>query len=73
MAKKSESFETMIKKLEDIVALMDTGQLNLEDSIKNYEEGVKLCNKLFKTLNEFEGKIKILSEGKEEDFINNEE
>lgn len=73
MAKKSESFETMMKKLEDIVDVMDRGQLNLEESIKNYEEGIKLCNKLFKTLNEFEGKIKILSENKEEEFISKEE
>ncbi|SKA76773.1 Exodeoxyribonuclease VII small subunit [Clostridium sp. USBA 49] len=73
MAKKNESFEIMIKKLEDIVEVMNKGQLNLEDSIKNYEEGIKLCNKLFKTLNEYEGKIKILSEGKEKDFVDSEE
>lgn len=46
--KKNESFEIMIKKLEDIVEVMNKGQLNLEDSIKNYEEGIKLCNKLLK-------------------------
>lgn len=73
MAKKTENFESMMNKLEEIAALMDSEQLSLEQSMKYYEEGVKLCNKLYKALNEAEGKIKILTENKEENFILNEE
>lgn len=47
---------------------MDKEELSLEASMKNYEEGIALCNKLYKILNEAEGKIKILTENIERDF-----
>ncbi len=73
MAKKSESFEEMMIKLEEIAGIMDSEQLTLEQSMKYYEDGIKLCNKLYKTLNEAEGKVKILSNEKEEKFLLDEE
>jgi exodeoxyribonuclease VII small subunit len=73
MAKKSENFENMMNKLEEIASVMDNEQLTLEQSMKYYEEGIKLCNKLYKSLNEAEGKIKVLMEGKEENFLLEEE
>jgi exodeoxyribonuclease VII small subunit len=68
MVKKGESYEEQFEKLEKIVERMDTGQLSLMDSMKDYEEGIKLCNKLYKTLNEAEGKIKVISNNEEVDF-----
>lgn len=68
MVKKSENYEDMMTKLEQIVALMENGELSLEASMKNYEEGIKICNKLYKILNEAEGKIKVLSEQGERNF-----
>jgi exodeoxyribonuclease VII small subunit len=73
MAKKSESFEDMMKRLEEIAEVMDNSQLTLEQSMKHYEEGIKLCNKLYKSLNDAEGKVKVLLEGKEENFLLKEE
>lgn len=73
MAKKSENFEVMLKRLEEITESMDNEQLTLEQSMKSYEEGIKLCNKLYKILNDAEGKVKILLEDKEEEFLVNEE
>ncbi len=73
MAKKTDSFENMMNKLEEIASTMDSEQLTLEQSMKYYEEGIKLCNKLYKALNEAEGKMKVLTEGKEEDFLPEEE
>lgn len=68
VAKKTESYESMITKLEEIVDIMDSKELSLDDSMKKYEEGIKLCNKLYKTLNEAEGKIKVLTEDGQKDF-----
>ncbi|GAA0079788.1 exodeoxyribonuclease VII small subunit [Clostridium sporogenes] len=68
MGRKKESFENMIEKLETIVDNMDNGEITLEDSMKSYEEGIKLCNKLYKVLKDTEGKIKILEDNKEENF-----
>jgi exodeoxyribonuclease VII small subunit len=73
MPKKKESFEEMMKRLDEISNVMDNEQLSLDQSMKYYEEGIKLCNKLYKDLNEAEGKVKILMEGKEEPFSLNEE
>lgn len=68
MAKKNETYENMITKLEEIANVMDNEQLTLEESMKYYEEGIKLCNKLYKTLNDAEAKIKILVSNNEEEF-----
>ncbi|CAB1242998.1 exodeoxyribonuclease VII small subunit [Clostridium sp. MT-14] len=68
MPRKKESYESIMLELENIVNSMDTGGLSLEQSLKNYEDGIKLCNKLYKMLNEAEGKIKILTEEGEKDF-----
>lgn len=73
MAKKKESYETMYARLEEIVTLMDGNEISLEESMKYYEEGIKLSNKLYKVLNEAEGKIKILTEQGEKDFFEDEE
>lgn len=68
MPRKAESYENMMKDLETIVAKMEKGEFSLEESMSQYEKGVALSNKLFKILNEAEGKIKILNDNKEEDF-----
>ncbi|WP_142414877.1 exodeoxyribonuclease VII small subunit [Hathewaya massiliensis] len=69
MATKKQSYETMLKNLENIVLKMENEDLNLEDRIKSYEEGIKLSQNLFKTLNEMEGKVSILKDGVEENFL----
>ena len=47
MAKK-ESYEEMLSKLQTILNNLENDELNLEDSMKSYEEGVKLVNKIYK-------------------------
>ena len=64
MAKK-ESYEELLIKLQDILTKLEQDDLNLDDSMKSYEEGVKLVNKLYKTLNTLEGKITIINEKNE--------
>lgn len=69
MAKKKESYENMMGRLEEIVELMDGNEITLEQTMVIYEEGVKICNSLYKILNDTEGKIKILTAEGEKDFI----
>lgn len=68
MAKKFDTYESQLEALEKIVAKMDEGESSLAESMKDYEEGIKLCNNLYKILNEAEGKIKIISGEDENDF-----
>ncbi|ABR33876.1 MULTISPECIES: exodeoxyribonuclease VII small subunit [Clostridium] len=67
MAKK-ESYEEMLTKLQDILSNLETDDLNLEESMKSYEEGVKLVNKIYKILDSYEAKISIIKDDKELEF-----
>ena len=73
MAKKKESYESMMGRLEEIVDMMDGNEITLEQTMINYEEGIKICNSLYKILNDTEGKIKILTAEGEKDFITQED
>ena len=44
------TFEENLKKLEGIVAQMESGKLSLDDSIKAFEEGCKLGEECLKDL-----------------------
>ena len=67
MAKK-ESYEEMMNKLQVILENLERYTYNLEDAMKSYEEGVKLVNKIYKTLDSYEGKISVIKEEKEMEF-----
>ncbi|MGK0466271.1 exodeoxyribonuclease VII small subunit [Clostridium sp.] len=73
MAKKKESYETMMERLEVIVDLMEVNEITLEETMSSYEEGIKICNNLYKILNDTEGKIKILTAQGESDFMAKED
>ncbi len=53
-------FEKKLGRLEDIVEKMETGELTLEDSLKLFEEGVKLSRDCNVQLSEAEQKVKLL-------------
>ncbi len=53
-------FETSLKRLEAIVTDMENGQLNLDDTMKRFEEGTKLANFCTAKLGETEKRIEIL-------------
>ncbi len=53
-------FEKRLNRLEEIVARMETGDLSLDDSLKLFEEGVKLSRDCNAELNEAEQKVRML-------------
>lgn len=53
-------FEKKLGRLEEIVQKMEKGDLALEDSLKLFEEGVKLSRECHQRLNEAESKVKLL-------------
>lgn len=69
MAKKKETYESKLVKLEEILTEMENSDVTLDEAIKKYEEGMKLYSELYKSIEEAEGKIKILTEDGEKDFI----
>ena len=55
-----DNFEKQLDELEQIISRMEQGDLSLEKSIKEFEQGIKLANDCQKTLTEAELKVKIL-------------
>lgn len=60
--KKQASFEEALKRLEGIVQQMESGDLTLEDSLRLFEEGVRLTRVCSQRLDEAEKKIEILTQ-----------
>lgn len=54
-------FETKLNRLETIVEKMEGGELPLEESLKAFEEGVKLARECQVQLNAAEQKVKVLT------------
>ncbi|RPH51817.1 MAG: exodeoxyribonuclease VII small subunit [Desulfobacteraceae bacterium] len=54
------TFEIAMKQLEQIVQELESGNLSLEDSIKKFEEGIKLSKFCSAKLDETEKKITLL-------------
>lgn len=73
MKEKEISFEENLKNLETIVQELENGNLNLEDSVKKFEEGIKISKNCNELLENAEKKINILvsknGQYEEESFI----
>ena len=59
------TFEENIKKLDEIVKLLERGDLPLDDMIKLFEQGTAISKSCKKTLDEAEQKVNILLAGSE--------
>lgn len=60
--KKNKSFEDEMKRLEEIVSIISSQSVGLEESIKLFEEGEALSKSISEKLKEYEGKIMCLNE-----------
>lgn len=59
-------FETSLKELEKIVRELESGEVNLDESLKRFEQGIELYKNCRQTLEAAEKKIKILSDSLKE-------
>ncbi|OLE51659.1 MAG: exodeoxyribonuclease VII small subunit [Acidobacteria bacterium 13_1_20CM_3_53_8] len=57
---RADSFESQLSALEKIVRELERGDLPLEDSLKLFEEGVRLSRECQERLNQAERKIETL-------------
>jgi exodeoxyribonuclease VII small subunit len=55
-----QDFEAALTRLEEIVQLLEGGELSLEEAMRLFEEGVKLSGFCEKRLDEAERKVEIL-------------
>jgi exodeoxyribonuclease VII small subunit len=57
---KKKSFEDALEKLENITKELEEGDLSLEDSLKHFDEGVKLAEYCNSKLSDAQRKVEIL-------------
>ncbi len=57
---KKEKFEEAFSKLEEIVRKLESGNMSLEESLKAFEEGVRLSRICSERLDEAERRVEIL-------------
>jgi exodeoxyribonuclease VII small subunit len=60
-----ERFEDALSKLEKIVSKLEDGDIPLEESLKLFEEGIRLSRLCNEKLDEAEKRVEILMKGKE--------
>ena len=59
---KTKSFEIKMKRLEEIINKMESSGIDLEDSIKLFEEGMDLSKECQNLLDKAEEKVKVLTQ-----------
>ena len=58
-------FEKALSRLETIVTELEVGELSLDESLRIFEEGVKLSKSCLKMLDDAERKVEILVQDKD--------
>ena len=66
----SLNFESAMTELENLVTTIEAGNLSLEESLKEFEKGIKLSRVCQKALTNAEQRVKVLSDDgvTEDDF-----
>ncbi len=62
-------FEAALSRLEEVVKSLENGDLPLEESLKVFEEGVRLSKSCAKMLEEAERKVELLTQGRETQIL----
>lgn len=60
MEKKTANFEASLKRLEQIVSKLENGDLNLNETLQLFEEGIGLSQQCQQQLEEAGNKVEIL-------------
>src|SRR5512133_2868818 len=57
---RDEAYDVLVARLERVVGELETGQLNLEQSIEKFAEGVRLAKEASRKLDEAERRVELL-------------
>ena len=61
MKEKTGSFESSLKRLDEIVEKLESGSVSLDNAMKLYEEGIKISRQCLEKLTQAELKLKKIS------------
>jgi exodeoxyribonuclease VII small subunit len=66
---KKKDFEQQLSELETLVEHMENGDISLEDSLKSFEQGIKLARSCQKSLQQAELKVKMLLSDEKSELV----
>ena len=66
MSEAKKSFEERLQDVQEIISRIEEGKLPLEDSVKQFEEGMKTLSALDEELKEMNRRLTVLQDGGEQ-------
>lgn len=73
MSEEKKSFEAKLQDVQEIITRIEEGKLPLEDSVKQFEEGMKTLSALDEELKDMNRRLTVLQDGGEQDFAPGEQ
>ena len=68
MEQKTPGFEEKLKSVQDLADQIEGGKLSLEDSVRRYEQGMKILGELDQELQDMNRRLTVLRDGKESEI-----
>ena len=68
MSEEKKSFEEKLQDVQEIISRIEEGKLPLEDSVKQFEEGMKTLSALDEELKDMNRRLTVLKDGKEQEL-----
>ena len=68
MSEEKKSFEERLQDVQEIISRIEEGKLPLEDSVKQFEEGMKTLTALDEELKDMDRRLTVLQDGKEQEL-----
>ena len=68
MSEEKKSFEERLQDVQEIISRIEEGKLPLEDSVKQFEEGMKTLSALDEELKDMNRLLTVLEDGKEQEL-----
>ncbi len=73
MSEEKKTFEAKLQDVQEIITRIEEGKLPLEDSVKQFEEGMKTLSALDEELKDMNRRLTVLQDGGEQDFVPGEQ
>ncbi len=68
MTEEKKYFEESLQEVQEIISRIEEGKLPLEDSVKQFEEGMKTLAALDEQLKDMTRRLTVLQDGKEQEL-----
>ena len=73
MSEEKKNFEEKLQDVQEIISRIEEGKLPLEDSVKQFEEGMKTLSALDEELKDMNRRLTVLQDGGEQEFVPGEQ